>query len=46
MDNLEDSAHYEVYENDPYWEPATLEDELRSQLSQLHIEEVPTEELK
>lgn len=42
----ENSGHYEVYESDPYWEPANLEDELRQQLSQLHIAEVPTEELK
>ena len=49
MSDLESTVHYEYGGNDnetPYWEPATVEDELRQQLLLLHIAEVFIEDLK
>ena len=42
------SGHYEVDEDygDPYWHPSSLEDELRMQLMNLKVQEIPREDLQ
>ena len=42
------SAHYEVDEDyeDPYWDPSSMEDELRMQLQKLKVQEIPREDLQ
>ena len=42
------SGHYEVDEDygDPYWQPSSMEDELRMQLMNLKVQETPREDLQ
>ena len=42
------SGHYEVDEDygDPYWQPSSMEDELRMQLMNLKVQEIPREDLQ
>ena len=42
------SGHYEVDEDygDPYWYPSSMEDELRMQLLNLKVQEIPREDLQ
>ena len=42
------SGHYEVDEDygDPYWDPSSMEDELRMQLQMLKVQEIPREDLQ
>ena len=42
------SGHYEVDEDygDPYWQPSSMKDELRMQLMELKVQEVPREDLQ
>ena len=42
------SGHYEVDEDygDPYWDPSSMEDELRMQLQKLKVQEIPREDLQ
>ena len=42
------SAHYEVDEDygEPYWDPSSMEDELRMQLQKLKVQEIPREDLQ
>ena len=42
------SGHYEVDEDyeDPYWDPSSMEDELRMQLQKLKVQEIPRKDLK
>ena len=42
------SGHYEVDEDygDPYWHPSSMEDELRMQLMNLKVQEIPREDLQ
>ena len=39
------SGHYEVDEDygDPYWDPSSMEDELRMQLQMLKVQEISSE---
>ena len=41
-------THYEVDEDygDPYWEPSSMEEELRMQLLRLKVQEIPREPLE
>ena len=45
---MEDPAtgHYEFANEDPYWEPASREDELRLQLLRLKVHEIPNGQLQ
>ena len=42
------SGHYEVDEDygDPYWDPSSMEDELRMQLQKLKVQEIPRGDLQ
>ena len=42
------SGHYEEDEDyeDPYWYPSSVEDELRMQLVNLKVQEIPREDLQ
>ena len=42
------SGHYEADEDygNPYWHPASMEDELRMQLQKLKVQEIPREDLQ
>ena len=42
------SGHYEVDEDygEPYWDPSSMEDELRMQLQKLKVQEIPREDLQ
>ena len=42
------SGHYEVDEDyeDPYWDPSSMEYELRMQLQKLKVQEIPRKDLK
>ena len=41
-------THYEVDDDygDPYWEPSSMEEELRMQLLRLKVQEIPREDLE
>jgi len=41
-------SHYEVYTDygEDYWEPSSMEDELRRQLLKLKVQEIPREDLE
>ena len=42
------SGHYEVDEDygDPYWDPSSMEDELRMQLQKLKVQDIPRGDLQ
>lgn len=42
------SGHYEEDEDygDPYWHPSSVEDELRMQLTNLKVQEIPRKDLQ